>query len=209
MGLTLDQLMTVSSYASAIFNERPLCVLDNDPNVIALTPNFLVYGRNLRQFVRGSDSSDEVDPDYEISKKSCTVMHKKLRSTLESVHKTWMSEYLSFLARKDQNRQKLSPFTKSIIKPNINDWVLIRDNSKQFRIGKIIDLIKSDDGEIRKAVLKTDKFEGVYPITNLRFLEGHPKKDENEDQQILPNIQPRSVRKAALLARDKIKHMAN
>ena len=159
--------------------------------------------------MRGSDSSHEADPDYEISKKSCTVMHKKLRSTLESVHKTWTSEYLSFLARKDQNRQKLSPFTKSIIKPNINDWVLIRDNSKHFRIGKIIDLIKSDDGEVRKAVLKIDNFEGVYPITNLRFLEGHPKKDEIEDQQILPNIQPRTVRNAALLAKDRIKNMAN
>ena len=49
----------------------------------------------------------------------------------------------------------------------------------------------------------------MYPVTNLRFLEGHPKKDENEDQQTLPNIQPRSVRNAALLAKDKIKHMAN
>ena len=109
--LTLDQLMTVSSYATAIFNKRPLCVLDNnDPNIVPLTPNSLVYGRNLRQFVHSSDSSDENDPDYEITKRSCTIMHKKLRSTLAAVQKTWMSEYLSFLARKDSNRQKTFTF---------------------------------------------------------------------------------------------------
>ena len=33
--------------------------------------------------------------------------------------------------------------------------------------------------------------------------------DEKEDQQTFPNIQRRSVRSAAILARDKIKHMAN
>ena len=208
--LTLDQLMTVSSYAQAIFNERPLCVLDNnDCNIVPLTPNTLVYGRNLRQFVHGSGSSDEGDPDYQITKKSCTIMHKKLRSTLAAVHKTWISEYLAFLARKDSNRQKNSPFTKSIIKPSINDWVLIKDNSRDFRIGKIIELIKSDDGEIRKAILKTDHSEGVYPITNLRFLECHPKSNDKVDQQISPNVQCRPRRQAAEVARAKLGQMAN
>merc|ERR1712030_242811 len=34
------------------------------------------------------------------------------------------------------------------------NWVLIKDNSKDFCIGKGFELIKSDDGEIRQTILK-------------------------------------------------------
>ena len=57
--------------------------------------------------------------------------------------------------------------------------------------------------------MKTDHYEGVYPITNLKFLEGHLKLDDKVDQQTFPNIQHRPTRKAAKLARDKLRHMAN
>ena len=46
-------------------------------------------------------------------------------------------------------------------------------------------------------------------MTNLRFLEGHPKVDDKMNQETFPNIQPRPTRRAATLARDKIKHNAN
>ena len=136
-------------------------------------------------------------------------MHKKLRSTLAAVNKTRISGYLAFLARNDSNRQKNSPFTKSIIEPSINDLVLIKDNSKDFRIGKIIELIKSDDGEIRQAILKTEHSERVYPITNLRFLEGHPKSNEKVDQQISPNVQCRPKRQSAEVAKARLGQLAN
>ena len=207
--LTLDQLMTVAAYAQAVFNERPLCILDNgDANFVPLTPNSLVFGRNLRQFVHGSGDSDEGDPNFVITKKSCEVMHKKLRSTLAAVHKTWISEYLGFLARKDAYRQKNSPFSKSQIEPNINDWVLIKDNSKDLRIAKIIDLIKSEDGEVRKALLKTDHSEGVYPITNLRFLEYHQEPNAKVVAPNIINVKGRPKREAALVAKTKIGQMS-
>ena len=100
-------------------------------------------------------------------------------------------------------------FVKSIIKPSINDWVLIKDNSRDFRIGKIIMLIKSDDGEVRKAILKTDHSEGVYPITNLRFLECHAKSNDKVDQKISPNVQCRPKRQAAEMVRAKIGQMVD
>ena len=69
--LTLDQLLTVASYAQAIFNERPLCALDNsDVNFVPITPNTLVFGRNLRQFVHESGDSDAADPEFILSHKS-------------------------------------------------------------------------------------------------------------------------------------------
>ena len=40
-------------------------------------------------------------------------------------------------------------------------------------------LIYSDDNEIRSVKLKTSSHEGVYPVTNLRYLEFH-KSEESE-----------------------------
>ena len=114
----------------------------------------------------------------------------------------------SLFIQKRLNRQKNSPFTKSIIVPKVNDYVLIKENSKDLRIGKITELIKSDDGEVRKVMLRTDKYEGIYPITNLRFLEGHPKSPDEVDQEIIPDLEVRPKRKAAEMANDKIKQMS-
>ena len=180
--LTLDQLHTVACYAEGLFNERPLSVLDaNDPNFVPITPNTLVYGRSLRHFDHSREDNDAKDPEFSLNTKSCEVMQKKLRSTLASVRKTWISEYLNFLARRDEARQKRSPSTKSIISPKVNDWVLIKDESKDFRIGRIVHIIHSDDGEIRSVKLKTGSHEGIYPVTNLRYLEFHKPDDIEQD----------------------------
>ena len=206
--LTLDQLMTVSSYAQAVFNERPLCVMDNgDPNVIPLTPNSLTLGRNLRQFAHSVTDSDDADPDFSLSSAKCISMNKKLRDTLASVHKNWVTEYLGFLARKDGVRQKNAPCTKSLIVPKINDWVLIKDNARDLKLGKIIKLIKSeDDGEIRKVILKIKESQYIHPITNLRLLECHDS-NESVKNQINDVIDSRPQRKAAKVALNKIKKM--
>ena len=87
--LTLDQLITVACYAEGLFNERPLSILEgSDPEVVPITPNTLVFGRNLRQFAHGIADGDQGDPDYIPSRKSYNVMHKILRSTLAAVRKT-------------------------------------------------------------------------------------------------------------------------
>ena len=210
--LTLDQLLTVACYAQAIFNERPLCVLDNsDVDFVPLTPNTLVFGRNMRQFVHMPSDSEEADPEFVLSHKSCIVQHKKLKSTLAAVRKIWYAEYLGFLARKDASRQKGAPSTKNMIQPRVNDWVLIKDNTKEMRIGKILKLLESEyDGEIRKVILKTKNSEGVYPVTNLRYLENHPS---NDIQVVKPpakeEVKGRPKRHAAQAARTKIANMAD
>ena len=136
-------------------------------------------------------------------------MHKKLRSTLAAVHKTWISEYFSFLARKDSLRQSNSPFTKSQIKPHVGDWVLIKDNTKDLRLGTIKDLLKSDDGETRKALVKTEHFEGIYPITNLRFLECHQIPEDKLVPSSNTSIKSKPRRQAAIVATEKLKTYLN
>ena len=209
--LTLDQLMTTASYAQAVFNERPLCVVEvGDANVVPLTPNSITIGRNLRQFVHSKPVSDDADTDFNPSSAKCLELNKKLRDTLKSVHKHWVSEYLSFLARKDAARQKGSPHTKSLLIPKLNDWVLVKDNSRDLRIGKVTEVIKSEDGEIRKVILKINNTNGIYPVTNLRYLEAYNDLNLNnvkgaiEETNVVNKIE-RPQRKAAIVARSKLK----
>ena len=210
--LTLDQLMTVASYAQAVFNERPLCVMEGgDANIVPLTPNSIILGRNLRQFVHNESDCHETDQDFVPTSKKCFEMNKKLRATLASVQKHWVSEYLGFLSRKDAARQKNSPHTKSLLIPEVNDWVIVRDNDRDIRIAKILELLKSDDGEIRKVLLQVNNTQGIYPITNLRFLEAGKDNDisgsNNTNSEIGENVSKpvRPLRQAAKVALTKIK----
>ena len=170
--LTGDQLLTVACYAESCFNERPLCVMDSDDvDFVPLTPNSLVYGRSLRQFAHTISDIDLNDPDYAGSCKSLNVMARKLKSTLAHVRKVWISEYLNFLAVKDSGRRAQGPATKSRLLPSVGDVVLIKD-SKDMKLGRILELVISDDGECRSARIRTKAGgEGCYPVCNLRFLE--------------------------------------
>ena len=186
-----------------------------DANIVPLTPDSIILGRNLRQFVHNEFDCHETDQDFAPTSKKCFEMNKRLRATLASVHKHWVSEYLGFLSRKDAARQKNSPHTKSLLIPDVNDWVIIKDNDRDIRIAKILKLLKSDDGEIRKVLLQVNNTQGIYPITNLRFLEAGKDNDvnnlNNTNNVIGANqAKPvRPVRQAAKLALTKIKECIN
>ena len=100
---------------------------------------------------------------------------------------------------------------KFLIKPQINDWVLIKDDSRDLRIGKILTLIISDDGEVRSVKVKTKSHEGIYPVTNLRFLEFHNPNvtnhtEELKGSEVMPKARPK--RAAAEKANNAMKNYA-
>ena len=137
---------------------------------VPLTPNSLLYGRNLQTFAHDVADIDFNDPDFILNNKSLNVMARKLRATLAHVRKVWVNEYLHFLACKDGTRQKMAPATKSILIPTIGDSVLIKDG-KDLRLGRVAELFPSEDGEVRSARILTRNGEGLFPVCNLRFLE--------------------------------------
>ena len=91
----------------------------------------------------------------------------RLRSNLASIRKTFTNEYLSLLADNDASRQKKSPSTKSIIIPKKDDFVAIKGEWGDIRIGKIIDLKISEDCQIRQAYIQTKNNVGWYYINNI------------------------------------------
>ena len=171
--MTISQLETVATYAQSIFNERPLTMLNSsDEDFIAITPNMLVFGRNLRHFSHNLTEIDLNDPDFRVGK-DLSVMARKLRSNLAQIRKLWIQQYFSFLTSHDPLRQKMSPANKSCIIPKVNQYVLIKDDS-DLKLGRIVEVLPSHkDLEVRSCIVKTKNTQGVYPTSRLRYLEGY------------------------------------
>ena len=156
-------MRTAAAYAEAVFNERPLHVLlDSDPDYIPITPNLLVFGRNLRLLGHDMLELNLKDPDFKTNNKNLNIMAIKLRDTLASIRKNWKSAYFQYLTQKDSLRNKSCINSKSLISPKINHHVLIKDT--ELRIGKIIELLPSSDGEIRQVMVKTPNGASVFPV---------------------------------------------
>ena len=130
-------------------------------------------------------------------------MAQKLKSTLAQVRKVWHAEYLNFLATKDIGRRANAPSTKSRLVPAVGDAVLIKDD-KDMRLGRILQLFLSDDGECRSARIRTKSGgEGCYPVCNLRFLERRESPNVKKSVVQVPQARVRTQRKAAAKAQER------
>ena len=211
--MTISQLETVATYAQSIFNERPLTMLNSsDEDFIAITPNMLVFGRNLRHFSHNLTEFDLNDPDFKVGR-DLKVMARKLRSNLAQIRKLWIQQYFSFLTSHDPLRQKMSPSNKSCIIPKVKQYVLIKDDS-DLRLGRIIRVLPSqEDMEIRSCLVKTKNSQGVYPTNKLRYLEGYAGEEiplpENEVPAEKPDVLERTKlpRDAKAKAKEKLEKL--
>ena len=187
-------------------SQRPLSfVSEGDHNSSPLTPNMLIFGRNLKHnFQSLLPEVDFNDPSYEFgSHGNLNSMCKKLKSTLASVRKNWNSDYLSFLRERDINRNKRSPATsanKYTLRASAGDVVLVVQGDKSLRLGRILKLIPSSDGEIRSAQVRTGNSVATQSLTNLRHFESCPLRPDDEAQPNLPSPVDIRPRRAAALA---------
>ena len=204
--LNRDQFDTVVAYAESVFNNRPISYVSRaDSEVIPLTPNHLLYGRSLRVNSPDIGDIDLNDPTYEFgSKGKLNSMCKKLKSTLAQVKKNWAADYLAYLRERDQCRNKYSPATKYILVAKPGDVVLIVEADNSLRLGRILKLIESSDGEIRSAEVKSKSSVGIYPLVNLRHLESCEINKVAKDVDVIPDVgSHRPKREAARQAQVK------
>ena len=82
--LSLDEFHTVVAYSESTCNDRPLYYVSRqDAHTHPLTPNMLIFRKNIRQYSVSSGALDVNDPDYTFG----TVGHlnktcKRLKSIL-------------------------------------------------------------------------------------------------------------------------------
>ena len=135
-----------------------------------MTPNHLLFGRKLYQEnLNWERNSDIFEPDL-------PKRIEYVENPIEHFWKRWRFEYVTSL-RECQKSFKL----KSQLFPAKNDLVLLYEEKQprqKWLLGKIVDLIPSQDGQIRGARVSLGKsgnavdrpVNRLYPLkTNFKF----------------------------------------
>ena len=73
-------------------------------------------------------------------------------------------------------------FAKVWIVSETIDWVLVGHKSGDLRMGKMVGIIISDNGEVIKVIHKINKNSEFQVITNLKLLECHDSDESVENQ---------------------------
>ncbi|XP_065354596.1 uncharacterized protein LOC135949062 [Calliphora vicina] len=143
-----------------IINMRPLTYIPLESNESeALTPN---------HFLLGSSSGIREKADRECSGTTLAKNFRVAGKLADTFWKRWVRECLPCLTR------RAKWFQNSTRPISVNDIVIIvDDNSKRntWAKGRVIDVIRAKDGEVRSAVIKTLTGISTRPVVKLARLE--------------------------------------
>ena len=159
--LTYVELQTVLLEIELVMNSRPLGPIFDENDI--LTPNHLLFGRKLHLV----NDSINVNYDSDITNKH-RIDH--IQQVVDHYWSRWSKDYLTTL-----RNYNISIKDKKIVNPSINDIVLIKDDKTpryKWRLGKVVDLIVSRDGQVRSVKLlvgatrnmTTRPINHLYPI---------------------------------------------
>ena len=170
--LTLVQLQTLLKKAEAVVNSRPLVYLGDDINSnVALTPgHFLSLNPKVGIPVNEEDIHN---PDYipcDTSAEKLLTIWKKGQKVLNLFWKLWRDENLLSLRERLQTQLKMGRI-QSPSEPAIGDIVVIKDDTscRCWKIGKIVDLFKSRDGQTRSARVRLSPAKVLNRSSNLLY----------------------------------------
>ena len=147
--VTYNELQTILKEIECIINNRPLTFIYDDDLEYSLTPNHLIYGRNLNNV-----ASFTHDTNFEeLNETNIEGQLKYVRQIVTHFWKRWRNEYIIELR---EHFKKEKPAALANI--NVNDVVLIMDEKLpriKWRTGRIIKLIKGKDNAVRGTEILT------------------------------------------------------
>ena len=167
--LSFTELLTVLFEVENVLNNRPLCFVYDDDVSDILTPNCLLYGRNLD---RENKIVEEID--FGVIEVSDLWERKvALQNVVEHFWSVWYREYLSGL-----REQSCKSLGKGAVVIKVDDVVVIGEDvvpRHRWRLGIVVELIKSNDGLVRGAKVKVGKTRNVIrrPVNCLYLIEVH------------------------------------
>ena len=135
------EMQTLVYEIETILNNRPICNDYDDEVEDVLTPNHLVFGRRIES-VNIHCGTQSLDDDY-LDRR---VLH--LEQMLNHFWKIWRTEYVTSL-RESHKSSKTKPEVVSK-----DDIVLVYDDKQprhMWKLGRLVELIRSRDGAVRAA----------------------------------------------------------
>ena len=220
--LTNNQLLTVLKEAEAIINSRPLAYVGDDINSgIALTPaHFLSLNPRvgLLSFSLEDDHDITFNPKVNSAETLIRTWKKGLKH-LEKFWRVWRDDYLLNLRERTQSSLK-SPRVQSTTTVKVGHVDLLKDNLPRgcWRIGRIAELVRSRDQQVRsaKVLLPSKKIIGrplnlLYPIECSEEEQGPKKANQklSDNQEDDTTGRRQLTRQAAMRAIHRIKQQLN
>ncbi|XP_061728665.1 uncharacterized protein LOC133533653 [Cydia pomonella] len=160
---------TVVKEIEAVLNTRPLTVVGSDPEGVLRPADFLSLGQCL-----------EINPDFgegtsqgTNTKVDLVEGWKRGQRILNEYKEMFTNQYLPSLRDRFSHSHK-QPRVISKKSPEVGDIVQIKNDSKNrinWKVGKIVSLIRSRDGECRAAKVVVGNTEFTRSIAHLYPLE--------------------------------------
>lgn len=141
--LDYESLLTVLTQIESVLNSRPLSLLSSDPDDLTpLTPNHFLLGRSLLTL-------PEVDMSN--SNPNRLQLYQRAQHLQQCFWKRWQREVVPELQRRCKWFKRLPELAK------INSVVTLQEDGIQplrWKIGRIIELHRSNDGIVRAATVR-------------------------------------------------------
>ena len=165
--LSFIELQTLMLEIELILNNRPLCEIYDDDVEEVLTPNHLLFGRRI-------ESTNFNENNYNPDSLSVPCRYKHINTILNHFWNRWSKEYLAILRDLQKTKAK-----KGVNDIEVDDIVLIEHDKmpRQFwRLGRVLNVIRSRDNKVRAAEVKVGKTEHVIkrPVNKLYSLNLNP-----------------------------------
>ena len=181
--LTAATVKTLTSEIINILNNRPLdAYIDDQNEVLPITPNMLIYGRNLGMLRTPSPATMK---DLSISFKDKWILRKQI---LCSFWEHWTKQYLGQLAISNKWQKKED------IRLHKEDIVVVKDETmgqKAWQLAKIIEIENDSNGNQIKALVELNTHNRVLKhLRNLALLESHM------DKKVAPSTVARAQKEA-------------
>ncbi|KHJ89020.1 integrase core domain protein, partial [Oesophagostomum dentatum] len=219
--LSFPDLCTVVARIEAIVNTRPLTAVSSTVDEIPIRPvDFLQ--KSLQYSLPSADTGDFDDPSYDPTLIQNVFQVKQAIETAEKISEKfwqrWHIEYLTSL-REMQTKDRKQHRHAKLRDPRIGEIVLVEQENLprgSWSYGKIIELVKSNDGFVRSVkLLMPNKhiwhraISAIYPLE----ISSTAEELKNSEQTAVENQSPESSnaaspRKAKLKAIEAIRDIS-
>ena len=190
--LLYDELLTLVIEVEAVLNSRPLSYISTEDLEEPLTPSHLMTGHRILSL---PDPTIPEEPDYNPSPKDLTRRMEHLIQACANFWRRWKREYLQEL-REHHRTNKVPPGVTCSIRKG--EPVVVYDEGQPrglWRLGRVTEVIPSQDGNIRAARVKVMSKSGrptilkrpiqqLYPLEVRGTLDNDDTREPPEDTEV-------------------------
>ena len=181
---SLDEIVTSLAEIESAINSRPLTYVSASDLEEPLTPSHLIVGRRIHNLPDHLSHIDDLeDEEFSLNQTQLTRRMKHLANVLNHFWNRWRYEYLSELREvHSYTARRRSKSKHSTV--SMGDVVVVHDEHLPrglWKLGKIMSVMKGQDGYIRGATVRIGNKDGQKVLLNRPIQLLYPLEVQSEE----------------------------